>query len=79
MWNSAEVMVNHMDDRQFLIGQGFLPEVHLKLSIIHVRAVTSPPVCGVAFSVYYLIQIQGEFNDIVYQVFELLRLTQSLN
>ena len=34
-WNSAEVMVNHMDNRQFSIGQGFLPEVQLKLSIIH--------------------------------------------
>ena len=34
-------MVNHMDNRQFSIGQGFLPEVQLKLSIIHVRAITS--------------------------------------
>ena len=43
-WNSAEVMVNHMDNRQFSTGQGFLPEVQLKLCIIYVRAITSPSV-----------------------------------
>ena len=43
-WNSAEVMVNHMDNKQCSIGQGFLPEIQLKLSIIHVNAITSLPV-----------------------------------